>query len=135
MLYRSCLIGNRLASVVSLPRYRKPAGEYCIAAVLLETGWRVLYRRRVIGNRLASVVSPPHYWKPAGEYCIAAASLETGQRGLYRRRVIGNRPARVILLPWTHKKKRRMADYHMGGSQGGQSLKNILQQILNKIQE
>ena len=28
-----------------------------------------------------------------------------------------------------------MADYHMGGFQGGQSPKNILQQILDKIQE
>ena len=105
MLYRSCLIGNRLTSVVSLPRHWKPAGEYCIAAALSETGWRVLYRRRVIGNRLASVVSPPRYRKPAGEYCIAAASSETGQRGLYRRRVIGNRAARVVSLPRIHKKK------------------------------
>ena len=28
-----------------------------------------------------------------------------------------------------------MADHYMGGSQGGQSPKNILQQILDKIQE
>ena len=28
-----------------------------------------------------------------------------------------------------------MADHHMGGSQGGQGLENILQQILDKIQE
>ena len=28
-----------------------------------------------------------------------------------------------------------MADHHIRGSQGGQSLKNILQQILDKIQE
>ena len=106
MLYRSCLIGNRLASVVSLPRYWKPAGEYCIAAALSETGRRVLYRRRVIGNRPASIVSPPRHWKPAGECCIAAALSETGWRVLYRRRVIENQLARVVSLLRIQKKKR-----------------------------
>ena len=76
MLYRCRVIGNRLASVVLPPRYWKPVGECCIAAALLETGWRVLYCRRVIGNRLASVVLPPRYWKSASEGCIAAADIK-----------------------------------------------------------
>ena len=99
-------IGNRLARVVSLPPYRKPASECCIAAASSETGWRVLYRRRLIGNRLARVVSPSPHRKPASEGCIAAVDREE-----------------------------KMADHHMGGSQGGQSPKNILQQILDEIQE
>ena len=115
------IIGNRLASVISLPRHRKPASKYYIATASSETGWQVLYRHRVIGNRLASIVSPPRHRKPASEGYIAAASSETGQRRLYRCR--------------GHKKKRKMADHHMGDSQSGQSPKNILQQILNKIQE
>ena len=69
-------IGNRLTSVISLPRHWKPAGEYCIAAASLETGWRVLYRRRVIGNRPASIVSPPRHRKPASKGCIAAADTQ-----------------------------------------------------------
>ena len=75
---------------------------------------------QTIGNRLASVVSPPPHRKPASECYIAAASSETGWRELYRCRGL---------------KKKRMADHHMRGSQGGQSPKNILQQILDKIQE
>ena len=81
VLYRRCLIGNWLTSIVSLPPHWKPAGEYCIAAASSETGWRVLYHRCLIGNRLASIISPPPHRKPASEYCIAAASSKTGCNG------------------------------------------------------
>ena len=46
VLYRCRLIGNRLASVVSLPPHRKPASESCIATASLKTSQRGLYRCR-----------------------------------------------------------------------------------------